>query len=43
MDILLENDARAVAVLAIVHNNPHISTGQIEKELGIPQKQFQEF
>jgi len=33
-----ENDARAVAVLAIVHNNPHISTCQIERELGVPQK-----
>jgi len=33
-----ENDARAVTVLAILHNNPHISTRQIERELGIPQK-----
>ena len=31
------NDPRLLAVLAMVHQNPHISTRQIERELGIPQ------
>lgn len=33
-----ENDARAVTILAIVHLNPHVSTRQIEREIGIPQR-----
>ncbi|KYN22417.1 hypothetical protein ALC57_05179 [Trachymyrmex cornetzi] len=31
------NDPRLLAVLAMVHKNPHISTRQVERELGIPQ------
>ncbi|KYN24353.1 hypothetical protein ALC57_04045 [Trachymyrmex cornetzi] len=31
------NDPRLLAVLAMVHQNPHISTRQVERELGIPQ------
>ncbi|EFN71639.1 hypothetical protein EAG_14871, partial [Camponotus floridanus] len=31
------NDPRLLAVLAMVHQNPHISTRQIERELEIPQ------
>lgn len=33
-----ENDARALTVLAMVHLDPHVSTRQIEREIGIPQK-----
>jgi len=32
-----ENDARVITVLAVVHPDPHISTRQIEREIGIPQ------
>jgi len=32
-----ENDARVITVLAVVHLDPHISTRQIEREIGIPQ------
>lgn len=31
-----ENDARVVTILASVHLDPHISTRQIEREIGIP-------
>ncbi|KYN29039.1 hypothetical protein ALC57_01538 [Trachymyrmex cornetzi] len=31
------NDPRLLAVLAMIHQNPHISTRQVERELGIPQ------
>jgi len=31
-----ENDARAVTILAAVHRDPHVSTRQIEREIGIP-------
>ncbi|OXU31303.1 hypothetical protein TSAR_013917 [Trichomalopsis sarcophagae] len=30
------NDPRLLAVLAMVHLNPHISTRQIQRELGVP-------
>jgi len=32
-----ENDTRVITVLAVVHLDPHISTRQIEREIGIPQ------
>ncbi|KYN26869.1 hypothetical protein ALC57_03747, partial [Trachymyrmex cornetzi] len=30
------NDPRLLAVLAVVHQNPHISTRQVKREPGIP-------
>lgn len=33
-----ENDPRAITVLAAVHLNPHISSRQIEREIGIPRR-----
>ena len=32
-----ENDPRALTILAAVHLDPHISTRQIERKIGIPQ------
>lgn len=33
-----ENDARAVTILAVIHLDPHISSRQIDREIGIPQR-----
>lgn len=35
-----ENDPRVVAVLAIIHLDPHVSSRQVEREHGIPRKTF---
>lgn len=35
-----ENDPRVVTILAAVHLDPHISSRQVEKEIGIPRRTF---
>ncbi|OXU19458.1 hypothetical protein TSAR_014600 [Trichomalopsis sarcophagae] len=35
-----EDDARVVTILAVIHLDPHVSSRQVEREVGIPRRTF---